>query len=146
MTISMSMNFEIATLIDITQTNQTKFRSEDRQAINQQANWNTFLQVIGLRSNPYFDDAPSVVEDLDVTKSEFGTDYKGKHKVWHFKFSIEQEGALSEDFLKDDFDLVPVIAGLTESITINNNAFRTKDDATRNIIFKLVDNNQSGTV
>ena len=52
MTISMSMNFEIATLIDITQTGQTKFRSEDRTAINQQANWNTFLQVIGLRANP----------------------------------------------------------------------------------------------
>ena len=29
----------------------------------------------------------------------------------------------------------------TESIKINNNAFRCKDDATRNIIFKLVDNN-----
>ncbi len=64
MTISMSMNFEIATLIDITQTNQTKFRSEDRQAINQQANWNTFLQVIGLRSNPYFDSSPSCNEGI----------------------------------------------------------------------------------
>ena len=146
MTISMSMNFEIATLIDITQTNQTKFRSEDRQAINQQANWNTFLQVIGLRSNPYFDSAPSCNEGIDRSNSEFGSDYTGKQKVWYFKFSIEQEGALSVDFLKDDFDLVPVIAGLTESIKINNNAFRCKDDATRNIIFKLVDNNQDGTV
>ncbi len=146
MTISMSMNFEIATLIDITQTNQTKFRSDDRTAINQQANWNTFLQVIGLRSNPYFNEAPSVVEGLDITKSEFGTAYTGKQKVWYFKFSIEQEGALSVDFLKDDFDLVPVIAGLTESITINNNAFRTKDEESRNVIFKLVDNTPESVV
>ena len=140
MTISMSMNFEIATLIDITQTGQTKFRSEDRTAINQQANWNTFLQVIGLRANPYFDTKPKCVEDVDITNGEFGSEYKGKQRLWYFKFTIEQEDALSVDFLKDDFDLVPVIAGLTETITINNNAFRTKNDATRNIIFKLVDN------
>ena len=140
MTISMSMNFEIATLIDITQTGQTKFRSEDRTAINQQANWNTFLQVIGLRANPYFDAIPKCVEDVDITNGEFGSEYSGKQRLWYFKFSIEQEDALNVDFLKDDFDLVPVIAGLTETITINNNAFRTKKDATRNIIIKLVDN------
>ena len=79
MTISMSMNFEIATLIDITQTNQTKFRSDDRQAINQQANWNTFLQVIGLRANPYFNEKPIMVSGLDITDSEFGQSFKGKH-------------------------------------------------------------------
>ena len=71
---------------------------------------------------------------------EFGSEYTGKQRLWYFKFTIEQEDALSVDFLKDDFDLVPVIAGLTETITINNNAFRTKNNATRNIIFKLVDN------
>tara|TARA_B100000683_G_scaffold69890_1_gene68419 strand:- start:46503 stop:46928 length:426 start_codon:yes stop_codon:yes gene_type:complete len=141
MAISKSMNFEVATLIDITNTGQTKFRSEDRLAINQQANWNTFLQVIGLRANPYFDQKPSVVEDLDISDSEFGNSYKGKHKVWHFKFRIEQEGALSVGALTDDFNLVPVIAGLTESITTNNNAFRTNGES-KNIIFKLVDKDE----
>ena len=121
------MNFEIATLIDITQTNQTKFRSDDRQAINQQANWNTFLQVIGLRSNPYFDSAPSCNEGIDISNSEFGSDYTGKQKVWYFKFSIEQEGALSVDFLKDDFDLVPVIPNLTETIKLKPSVFHTSD-------------------
>ena len=53
---------------------------------------------------------------------------------------------MSVDFLKDDFDLVPIIAGLSESITINNNAFRTKDDSNRNIIFKLVDNTPESVV
>ena len=62
--------------------------------------------------------------------------------VKHLKANIEQEGALSVDALVDDFDLVPVIAGLTESVTINNNAFRTKDDASKNIIFKLADKKQ----
>ena len=118
MAISSNMNFEVATLIDITNTGQTKFRSEDRLAINQQANWNTFLQVIGLRANPYFNEKPIMVSELDITDSEFGQAFKGKH------------------------NLVPVIAGLTESVTINNNAFRTKDDASKNIIFKLADKKQ----
>ena len=142
MAISSNMNFEVATLIDITNTGQTKFRSEDRLAINQQANWNTFLQVIGLRANPYFNEKPIMVSELDITDSEFGQAFKGKHNVWHFKFNIEQEGALTVDALVDDFDLVPVIAGLTESVTINNNAFRTKDDTSKNIIFKLADKKQ----
>ena len=38
-------SLEIKTLVDITQTGQTKFKSQDRLLINQQANWNTFLQV-----------------------------------------------------------------------------------------------------
>ena len=83
-----------------------------------------------------------MVSEFDITDSEFGQAFKGKHNVWHFKFNIEQEGALSVDALVDDFDLVPVIAGLTESVTINNNAFRTKDDASKNIIFKLADKKQ----
>ena len=139
-TISMSMNFEIATLIDITQTGQNKFRSNDRQLINQQANWNTFLQVIGLRANPYFDFAPKRVTEIDITNGEFGTDFTGKHTIWYFTFTVESEGALSVDALQDDFNLVPVIPGLSESITINNNAFRTKDSKNINTIFKLVDN------
>ncbi len=140
MTISMSMNFEIATLIDITQTGQTKFRSEDRTAINQQANWNTFLQVIGLRANPYFDAKPKCVEDVDITNGEFGSEYSGKQRLWYFKFSIEQEDALNVDFLKDDFDLVPIIKNLNESIVINTSAFRTKDKQSTNIVFNRVDN------
>ena len=67
---------------------------------------------------------PDLVEDVDITNGEFGSEYTGKQRLWYFKFTIEQEDALSVDFLKDDFDLVPVIAGLTETITINNNAFR----------------------
>ena len=48
---------------------------------------------------------------------------------------------MSVGALTDDFNLVPVIAGLTESITTNNNAFRTNGES-KNIIFKLVDKDE----
>lgn len=139
MTISKCMNFKVITLIDITKTGLTKFKSEDRQAINQQANWNTFLQVLGMRANPYFQNNPVSVE-ADIEGLGFGTNFTGKQRIWTFEFTVEQEGATSVDALKEDFDLIPVIAGLTETITINNSAFRTNDSETTNIIFMLADN------
>jgi hypothetical protein len=40
------------------------------------------------------------------------------------------------EILEDDFDLVPVISGLNETIKINNNVFRTKDKKAKNIVIK----------
>ena len=144
MTISKSMNFKVITLIDITNTGLNKFKSEDRLAINQNANWNTFLQVLGMRANPYFQSKPVSVE-ADITGLGFGNKHSGKHRVWTFEFTVEQEGATSVEALKEDFDLIPVIAGLTETITINNSAFRTTDAETTNIVFMLADNMLSGS-
>tara|TARA_B100000927_G_scaffold278613_1_gene261449 strand:+ start:2698 stop:3132 length:435 start_codon:yes stop_codon:yes gene_type:complete len=144
MAISNTMNFKVLTLIDITQTGQNKFKSEDREAINQQANWNTFLQVLGMRANPYFEFAPKMTK-MEIEGFGFGESFKGEQNVWEFDFSVEQEGATSVDALKEDFDLIPVIAGLTESITVNNTAFRTTGNST-NIVFILVDNEQTPVV
>jgi|TARA_B100000959_G_C14990055_1_gene627449 hypothetical protein len=132
-------SFEIKTLIDITQTGQTKFKSKDRMLINQQANWNTFFQVLSMRVNPEFGTWPAV-EKCKVDDLGFGTKHKGQHNVWTFRLSIERDYALSEDTLKVDFDLVPVIKGLSETILNNNDAFRTTDVQAQNIVFKLVDN------
>ena len=66
--------FEIKTLIDITQTGQTKFKSQDRLLINQQANWNTFLQVLSMRINPIFENPPQV-QTISVNPEEFGNSY-----------------------------------------------------------------------
>ena len=128
--------FIIETLVDITNTGLNKFKTEDRHLINQQSNWNTAQQVMSMRANIYFDTKPTV-EKRDV--KDFGSAFEGKHNVWTFRFDVEQEGALSVDALKDDFDLIPVIPGLDSTITINNVAFRTKDPERINIIFKVVD-------
>ena len=135
--------FEIKTLIDITQTGQTKFKSKDRLLINQQANWNTFLQVLSMRINPIFENPPQV-QTISVNPEEFGNSYvteeNNKHKVWHFKFTSERDGAVSEATMQEDFDLIPVINGLSETILNSSDVFRTRDVQARNIVFKLVDN------
>ena len=137
MAINMCMDtFIVDTLIDITNTGQNKFKTEDRHLIDQQTNWNTAQQVMSMRANIYFDSKPTV-ETQDV--SDFGTGFTGKHKVWSFRFNVEQEGAVTVDALRDDFDLIPVIPGLDSTITINNIAFRTKDPERTNILFKAVD-------
>jgi len=132
-------SFEIKTLLDITQTGQTKFKSQDRLLINQQANWNTFFQVLSMRVNPIPKGWPAV-EKCNVSKLGFGTEYKGQHNVWTFNLEIERDFALDEDMLTIDFDLVPVINDLSETILNNSEAFRTKDRQAQNIVFKLVDN------
>ena len=62
-----------------------------------------------------------------------------KHNIWTFAFETERESALSEELLATDFDLVPVIKSLTETILNNSDAFRTKDSSAQNIVFKLAD-------
>ena len=131
-------SFEIKTLVDITQTGQTKFKSQDRLLINQQANWNTFLQVVSMRVNPLFENAPTVVK-TDIEDLGFGSDYKGEHKVWTFTFETERELAITPALLTQDFDLVPVINGLSETILNNSVAFRTNSSTAQNIVFKLAD-------
>ena len=129
---------EIRTLVDITQTGQTKFKSQDRLLINQQANWNTFLQVLSMRINPIFDNPPQAT--TMTVDDEFGSDHTKEHKVWCFKFTSERDGAVSKATMQEDFDLIPVINGLTETILNNSDVFRTRDSQARNIVFKLADN------
>lgn len=137
-------SLEIKTLIDITQTGQTKFKSQDRLLINQQANWNTFFQVLSMRINPIFDGPPVLVKQA-LTPKEFGSDYyeeDKEHNVWEFKFQSERDEALTPEMLREDFDLVPVIKDLNETILNNSNAFRTTGTA-QNIVFMLVDNKET---
>ena len=135
-------SLEIKTLVDITHTGHPKFKSQDRLLINQQANWNTFLQVLSMRINPIFDGSPVKVTRA-LEPEEFGSDYKEKeYNVWEFKFQSERDEALTPEMLREDFDLIPVIKGLEESIINNSDAFRTTGMA-QNIVFMYADNKES---
>jgi hypothetical protein len=136
MTISNTMNFCIHTLIDITETN-TRRQDDDKFAYKQQANFQSVLQTIGLRVNLYYDNSPSF-DDISLEDFAFGDKYLGKQKVWTFEFGIEYEGGLDTDMLKKDFDLIPIITGLNESIQLDKALFRTTGKET-NIIFSVVD-------
>ena len=130
----------IYTLVDITETKS--YRSPDQKANHQQANFMTFFQTLSMRFNPYYEQSPEVSEmtEEQLHKIGFGTDYKGKNLVWTFNFTIDSAVAGFEpENVAKDFDLVPVISGLKESILINNNVFRTSDLGTKNIIFQAND-------
>ena len=74
------------------------------RARNQQRNWETMLQILGLRC-----------QLLDIRPPEI------ENGRWCFEFSVEQQGVLDEsnDFaaLKRDCEAVPMICDLDQTIT-----------------------------
>lgn len=131
MTISITMI--VYTLIDITQTKKHRNNSQHTFEIAQQANFMTFVQTLMLRKNVYFE-TPKL-EKADVKKLKFGNDYTGKQNVWSVELTVDEGQDMPDiDGLVEDFNLVPVIADLNETIKINNNVFRTKGKA-KNILF-----------
>ena len=131
------MRFIVNTLVDITQTNARR-ADGDKFAYSQQQNYNTLVNTMGLRTNilPLSD---IKIEDRELEPNEFGKDYTGTHRVWSFPFEVEAEDSLSVEMLEQDFDLVPVITDLDETIKINNNVFRTNGAKDNNILFKTID-------
>ena len=65
----------------------------------------------------------------------FGKDFEGKHKIWSVTLTPAQTTAVSIDMLNDDYDLVPMINGLDESIKQHNDLFLTRDENKANILF-----------
>ncbi|MDA9953462.1 hypothetical protein N9D61_03875 [Planktomarina sp.] len=136
MAISNSMNFRINTLIDITET-KARRQDNDKFAYKQQANFQTLLQTLGLRTQVFYNNSPSF-DKLSTSKFNFSDKYIGKQNVWTFDFYIEYEDGLSLDMLTEDFDLIPIITGLNETIDTDKALFRTtgKD---KNILFSVND-------
>lgn len=129
------MQFKIHTVVDITETNAK--RSDDKKLFSQQTNYNTVIQTIGLRVNlnPMY--VKSLVDKVDGIG--FGNSIKGKQRYWEFCFEVEYEGALNLDMLINDFDLIPVITGLDETVHNHNKIFRTTCPNDCNIVFEIID-------
>lgn len=130
------MKFEIITLVDITET-RAKFDKNDFKW-HQQQNFITVLSTIGLRVNPVIRTAPSISTEPVATLG-LGSKYKGSQKVWRLRVEIEQEDAHSIDKLQSDFNLVPVISSLDETVKFQDPVFETINAATKNIVFKCYD-------
>ena len=125
------MRFIIRTLFDITETRARK--GDDGYKVKQQQNYLSILNTIGLRVNPTYIDEPTTSEE---TIKGFGTDYKGKHRVWTYTFDVDYESALDIKTMISDFDLCPIITGLEETAEINPAVIRTQNKAKTNIIFE----------
>ena len=126
--------FICATLIDITPTGVIKGDSSKR---DQQRNWETVLQVLGLKTQPIILGGPELLSDIDGVSKIFGEFYQTMQKVWIFKFASERN-IYTVDQLYEDFEQVPVITGLDESARFMLPIFHSYG-ILKNIYFSTVD-------
>ena len=130
------MRFIICTLIDITETGCR--RGEDPTQYRQQQNFLTVMQTIGLRVNPTYVMPPETIKEIP-SKLGLGKVYKTKQTVWKYTFDVEYEAALDIETLENDFDLIPIIGGLQESVVLEIPHFITKNPDKNNINFIISD-------
>jgi hypothetical protein len=134
MTVNNYMRILVQTLVDITETNARK--SSDKVSFAQQTNYNTFLQSAGLRAN--IEPITCSNKALEVEDLGFGTQYEGKQRVWELLLNNPYEGAITKEMLEDDFDFIPIVTQLNETVLINNNVIRTKSNKEKNTTFTFL--------
>jgi hypothetical protein len=130
------MDYKLYTLVDITHTGQYRNEPGKEVARWQEQNFNTVLQTMGIRANVNFSNNPEAVE---IVGNLVGFEFKHIQKMWRFDFYTDQDLVfeLAGDpvgMLKQLFDAVPYISGLTEELTQNYNVFVT-DGSNRTIVF-----------
>jgi hypothetical protein len=116
--------YRIVTLIDITRSRPVR-EETDKTLLGQQANFNSLLQAIGLRSN---------VEWLHDPKKHTGRlpePATGKATYWTWEFDCERDEVFLQDddpvyLLVHDLNHVPVITDLENSEDITPAAFQTQ--------------------
>jgi hypothetical protein len=128
---------EIKTLIDITCTGVMRLNQGTQLMIDQNRNFTTLKQCAELRSVIIYDNLP-ILSVVDVTGLGFGTNFKGTHNVWTFRFTPDRldvyktENGDEIGELWNDIHGVPVIKNLTETINIDKAVFNCKDSANKN--------------
>ena len=120
--------YKLITLVDITRTNPVRSET-DKLKLGQQANFNSLIQAIELRSNVDWEADP---------KQHSGTlprPLVGKATHWIWEFDCEREDVFLKDndptaLLKDDLNGVPVVPLLENSADIHPAIFQTRGDNT----------------
>lgn len=130
------------TLVDITNTGVIKYEPALKLKRDQQRNWETVLQVISLRAQPFHVSSSIFPRESSMDLMEFGSSYVGIQKFWQFKFYIEHNdifGSYTEhDFVSlKDFDQVPIITSLTETAKFEYPIFFTSGEK-KNVYFKFL--------
>lgn len=125
----MSIKIRLATFIDITRTNQVnKSKNPNDLTRNQQRNWETVIQLLGLRCQPMFDGLP--IKHETVNSKSFGFDIDQLHSIWTFDFEVEHSSVFDDGvdplgYLILDFDKIPIITNLEETYNIGTSLIHT---------------------
>jgi hypothetical protein len=128
------------TLFDITKTGLVKHRKSTsipfydsegqlidseakwQQSRNQQRNFETLVQLLSLRTQPQELDRPRKTIEQDLEKLGLGN-YGKNSLVWNLDFTVEFDSIFKSDtdnlgLLRDDFDKIPMITGLGETVKL----------------------------
>jgi hypothetical protein len=137
--------YVVLTLVDITHTNE--YRKNNKQR-NQQRNYDTFMQTIGLFTQAIPVTEPFGVK-LDGIHRKSGTDFGIKHRVieevfnvdhniWLWQFAVETEGVLGKDacMLINALHNTPAISGLDENCIMEPSVFATQGENKNTLIFR----------
>ena len=118
--------YQIITLVDITRTNPARSET-DKLKLAQQANFNSLLQAIGLRSNV------SWVKDPVMKTGRLPDPLDGAATHWQWTFDAERDEVFLKDsdpvgLLKDDLNGIPIIGNLTNSVELDPACFFSTGD------------------
>jgi hypothetical protein len=116
--------YQLVTLIDITRSHPAR-EETDKIKLGQQANFNSLLQAIGLRSNVMW------LRDPKQHTGRLPEPAQGKATHWIWEFDCERDEVFSQDndpvyLLVHDLNHVPVIVDLENSEDITPAAFQTR--------------------
>lgn len=123
------------TLIDITCTGVVRYGLDEssKKKRKQQSNYETLLQVLGLRTQPMIVEEPKLIQNANLREYSFGDEYTGTQNVWVFKFSVEYVDVYLNNgdpvgALVRDLNQVPIISGLDETVKLPLPIFSTVYD------------------
>jgi hypothetical protein len=108
--------YQITTVVDITRTSPVKGET-NQFVLNQQANFNSLVQAIGLRANITWNSDPiSTIGRIPPANFD-------KVTYWDWSFDVEQADVFllnnsQVGALLEDLNGVPIIAKLTNSLEI----------------------------
>jgi hypothetical protein len=130
------MRYKLYTTVDITNTGQFRAEPGKESARWKEQNFQTVLQTIGIRGNIAEFQKPELVQ---VGGKQHGFNTDEIINVWRFDFETEREFLFEVDndpvgYLVKDFNGVPFISGLSESMKQNYDVFVT-DGPSKNIVF-----------
>lgn len=130
------MHYYLYTTVDITNTGQYRAELGKEELRWKEQNFQTILQVLGIRANVIFNTPPKLME---IAGNILGFKTSKIINVWYFEFETERDHLYEVNsnpigYLLEDFKAVPYISGLDESMEQNYDIFVTEGPAT-NIVF-----------
>jgi hypothetical protein len=131
------MDYKLYTTVDITRTGQYRAELGKEADRWKEQNFQTVLQTIGIRANIVFTTNPVLME---INGNLAGFETNEIINIWQFDFSTEREHCYESEnnpikFLVEDFDGIPYISGLSESMEQNYDVFVTEGKS-KNIVFQ----------